>query len=132
MTKPIIQSVDVPATAKQLFDLYMNPKLHAAFTGAPVKISPKPNSPFTAFGGMLSGTTLLTVPNKLIVQRWRGSHWKKTDLDSILILKFSQIGKLARIDLTHVHVPDHDHADVTSGWKTYYWQPLRAYLKTKF
>ena len=67
MTRPIIQSVSFPATAKQLFKLYMNPKLHAAFTGAPVKISPKPNSPFTAFGRMLSGTTLLTIPGKLIV-----------------------------------------------------------------
>jgi activator of HSP90 ATPase len=131
MTKPIIQSLDFPATAKQLYNLYMNPKLHAAFTGAPVKISPKPNSPFTAFNGMLTGTMLQTIPGKLIVQRWRGTHWKKTDLDSILILIFTQNGKLARIDLTHVNVPQHDHAGVTSGWKTYYWRPLNAYLKTK-
>jgi len=129
MTKPIVQSVQFSASARQLYEMYIDPKLHAAFTGAPVKISPKAASPFTAFGGMLSGSTLLTVPGKLIIQRWRGSHWKKTDLDSTLILTFVQDGKRGRIDLVHVNVPDHDHAGVTSGWKTYYWQPLRAHLK---
>src|SRR5580658_2740954 len=115
MLKPIIQSVTFPATAKQLYKMYMNPKQHAAFTGSPVKISPKPASPFRAFNGMLTGSTLLTVPGKLIVQRWRGHHWKKSDLDSTLILTFIQDGKHGRIDLVHVNVPNHDHAGVTSG-----------------
>lgn len=129
MPKPIIQSVTFPATASQLYKMYIDPKQHAAFTGSPVKISPKPGSPFTAFNGMLTGSTLLTVPGKLIVQCWRGSHWKKTDLDSTLILTFVQDGNRGRIDLVHVNVPHHDHAGVTSGWKTYYWQPLLAHLK---
>lgn len=129
MSKPIIQSVDFPATAKQLYDIYLDPKRHAAFTGGKVTISPKPGSKFTAFDGMLAGTTLLTIPGKLIVQRWRATHWKKTDLDSILILTFTSVGKRGRIDLIHVNVPDHDHAGVTEGWKKYYWTPLRAYLR---
>jgi hypothetical protein len=77
---------------------------------------------------MLSGTTLLTVPGKLVVQRWRGGHWKKTDLDSVLVLSFVQDGKRGRIDLVHVNVPEHDHDGVTAGWKKYYWEPLGKYL----
>jgi len=130
MTKPIVQSVTFTASARELYDLYMDPKLHAAFTGGgKVKISPKPGSPFSAFNKMLSGTTLAAIPGKLIVQRWRSHLFKKTDPDSILVIYFSQDGKRGRIDLTHVKVPEHDHAGVTQGWETYYWKPLTKYLR---
>jgi activator of HSP90 ATPase len=129
MTKPIVQTAKFPASAKDLYDIYLDPKRHAAFTGGPVKISPKPGSKFDAFKGMLSGSTIAVVPGKMIVQRWRSMHFKKSDLDSILVLTFSQEGKQGRIDLVHVNVPVHDYKGVTTGWKKYYWMPLRAYLK---
>ncbi len=47
-----------------------------------------------------------------------------------MILTFIQDSKRGWIDLVHVNVPTHDHAGVTTGWETYYWQPLHAYLKT--
>jgi activator of HSP90 ATPase len=62
MLPPIQQSLRFPAPAAELYALYLSPKRHAAFTGAPVKISPKPNSPFSAFLGMLTGTTLSRIP----------------------------------------------------------------------
>jgi activator of HSP90 ATPase len=129
VTKAIEQSVRFPVSARALYDLYMDPRKHAAFTGAAVKISAKPGSKFSAFDGMLSGVTLAAVPGRLIVQRWRGSHWKAADPDSVLVLAFAQDGIQGRIDLTHVRVPRHDHAGVTQGWKKYYWTPLRTYLK---
>jgi activator of HSP90 ATPase len=129
MTKPIVQTAKFPASARQLYDIYLDPKRHSAFTGAPVKISSKPGSKFEAFNGMLSGSMLVAIPGKMIVQRWRSMHFKKSDLDSILILTFSQEGKLGRIDLVHVNVPVQDHKGVTGGWKKYYWGPLRGYLK---
>jgi hypothetical protein len=107
----------------------MNPKQHARFTGGKVKISPKPGSPFSAFDGMLSGKMLYAVPGKLIVQRWRGTHCKDDDPDSILTLRFSDTPKGGRIDLAHINVPDHDHQGVTKGWPKYYWGPLKKHLR---
>jgi activator of HSP90 ATPase len=128
MSKTIEQSVHFRASAKKLYDIYMDPKRHGAFTGGKVVISAKTGAKFSAFDGMLSGSTLLSVPGKLVVQRWRGTHWKKKDLDSVLILSFVQDGKRGRIDLVHVGVPDHDFDGVTAGWKKFYWKPLAAYL----
>src|SRR4051812_9008444 len=107
MLRTISQSIPFPASAKQLYTLLITPKLHAAFTGAPVTISPKPGSKFAAFGGQLTGMTLSVIPGKLIIQRWRSTHWKKNDLDSILIIRFVDEGKRGRIDLVHVNVPEH-------------------------
>jgi activator of HSP90 ATPase len=131
MTKAIQQSARFAASARELYDLFIDPKGHAAFTGAPVKIGAKPGSKFSAFNGMISGTTLFTVPGQLIVQRWRGNHWKESDLDSVLVINFVQEPKDGRIDLVHANVPEHDHAGVTSGWKKYYWKPLARFLKDR-
>jgi activator of HSP90 ATPase len=131
MSKPILQSVCFPVSAAELYELYMNPKEHAAFTGGKVRISPKPGSIFSAFDGMLSGRTLYAVPGRLIVQRWRGTHWKDDDIDSILTLRFVDEPRGGRIDLAHINVPDHDNQGVTKGWRKYYWGPLKKHLKSR-
>lgn len=129
MPKTLCQSVALPATAARLYAQYLSPKTHAAITGSPVKISAKPGSTFSAFERMIWGKTLAAVPGRLIVQSWRSVNFGKRDSDSILILAFSPAGRGGRIDLVHVNVADRDAEGVRKGWKTYYWDPWRKYLK---
>jgi activator of HSP90 ATPase len=129
MTKTIEQSVTFSATPQELYDIYIDPKKHSAFTGGPVKISAKPGSKFDAFNGMLWGSMISTVPCRQVIQRWRSAHFKESDPDSILILNFVPAGNGARIEMAHVNVPKQDHKGVSEGWPKYYWKPLRAYLK---
>ena len=131
MPKTIQQSITLPATAADLYRMYLNPKRHAAITGAPVKIGSKPGSSFRAFNGALSGKMLFTRPNRMLVQTWRSTNFGPKDLDSVLVLTFWPRGKSARIQLLHVNVADRDARGVTEGWKKYYWQPWRAYLMKK-
>ena len=128
MPKVVRQSVTLPAPAKALYAMYLSPRSHKAITGGKVVISARPGSRFSAFGGMLRGRTLHTVPGRLIVQAWRSAGWKKGDLDSTLILRFTTKGRSGRIDLVHANVPDHDYRGVNNGWKNYYWGPWRRYL----
>jgi activator of HSP90 ATPase len=128
MPKLVKQTVTLPARAKDLYAMYLNSRKHQAITGGKVVISALPGSKFSAFDGMLRGRTLYTVPGRLIVQAWRSSSWKKDDLDSTLILRFTPRGRSGRIDLIHANVPDHDYRGVNNGWKNYYWRPWRKYL----
>jgi activator of HSP90 ATPase len=129
MTKPIVQSVTFTASPEELFDLFTNSEKHSAATGGKATVSAKPGAKWKAWDGMLSGKNLVVVPGQMIVQAWRGSHWKETDLDSILILNFSKAAGGGKIDLVHAGVPAHDHKGVTNGWPQYYWKPWKAYLK---
>jgi activator of HSP90 ATPase len=129
VTPAIHQSIRFSASPAELYRIYIDPKRHAGLTGQPVKISRKPGSAFSAFGGLLTGEMVFAVPDQLIVQRWRSVNFKKTDSDSILILAFSAAGKGARIDLVHINVPTQDYTGVQKGWGKYYWTPLRAFLK---
>ncbi len=131
MPKTIQQSVTLPATAADLYRMYLNPRSHAAITGAPVKIGAKRGATFRAFNGALSGTMLHTRPGRMIVQTWRSRGFGPKDLDSTLILTFWPRGRSARIQLVHANVADRDARGVTQGWKKYYWKPWRAYLRKR-
>jgi activator of HSP90 ATPase len=129
--KIVEQTVTLPAPAKQLYAMYLSPRMHAAITGGKVSIGSRPGAAFSAFGGALWGRTLQTVPGRLIVQSWRSRSFRKGDADSTLILRFTPKGKNSRVDLVHVNVPDHDYRDVNEGWKNYYWKPWRKYLSRR-
>jgi activator of HSP90 ATPase len=129
MTKPIVQCVTFEASPAELFQMYIDSRKHSAATGSKAVVSSKVGAKFTAFEGTLSGRNLVVVPNRMIVQAWRASHWRKTDLDSILTLTFSKAAAGGRVDLVHVGVPQHDHNGVRLGWPKYYWKPWRSYLK---
>jgi uncharacterized protein YndB with AHSA1/START domain len=129
MSSSVTLAVDLPATPARLYHMYLNPKLHAAFTGSPVKIAARVGARFDAFGGAISGTILQVVPNRLIVQAWRSTNFGKQDIDSTLVLRFLPRGKGGRIELTHVNVAERDFGGVTEGWSKYYFVPWRAYLE---
>jgi hypothetical protein len=59
--------VTLPASAKALYAMYLDPKAHAAITGSEVTISASSGSKFKAFGGQLNGTMLQTIPGRLVV-----------------------------------------------------------------
>ena len=129
MTKPIVQSVKFKASPEELFEIFTDSKKHSAATGGKASVSAKVGAKFTAWDGMLAGKNLVVVPGRMIVQAWRATHWKETDLDSILILNFSPAPGGGKVDMVHVGVPEHDHKGVTEGWPQYYWEPWKAYLK---
>src|SRR4051794_38633711 len=88
MPRTILLAAALPAPPDRLYDMYLDAKLHADFTGAPVVIVPAPKTPFSAFDGMLSGRTLHLQPKQLIVQAWRSANWQADALDSTLTLSF--------------------------------------------
>jgi uncharacterized protein YndB with AHSA1/START domain len=131
MPRTVTMAVHLPASPAKLYRMYLDPRLHAAFTGVPVTIAARPGARFEAFGGALTGTILQVVPNRLIVQSWRSTNFYRGDLDSTLILSFWSDSGGGRVELTHVNVADTDFAGVSEGWSKYYWTPWREYLTRK-
>jgi activator of HSP90 ATPase len=132
MTPVIEQSASFPkVTPAALYDLFMDSAKHSAATGAPAKISTKVGGKWSAFGGMILGRNLDLVPDRMIVQSWRSSAWKKPDPDSILIVRFEKSLGGATVHLVHVGVPEHDHKGVTQGWKKFYWDQWEKYLAVR-
>lgn len=132
MRTSIYRTVVLPAPASRLFDMYMDPEIHGAFTGAPAKVSDEPGSAFEAFGGLLLGTMLQTVKPRLIVQSWRSVNFAEDDPDSTLIINFTPLedGE-GQIDLVHLDVPESDYQGVSGGWESRYFTPWLEYLQSQ-
>jgi len=132
MRSSIYKTVVLPAPAATLYDMYMDPEVHSAFTGAPAKFSSEPGSPFEAFGGLLAGTILQVVKSRLIVQSWRSVNFADDDPDSTLILSFTpEDDGDGRIDLVHLDVPEDDFQGVSGGWESRYFTPWLTYLQSQ-
>ena len=125
MKPPIEQSVKFPCSPEVLFELYMDSAKHSAATGARAQIARRAGGRFTAFDGALSGRNLLIVPNRLIVQAWRSSAFKRDDPDSILVLEFSKAPGGAKVHMVHANVPPQDHRGVNTAGPSFTGSPGR-------
>jgi uncharacterized protein YndB with AHSA1/START domain len=128
MSRNVILAASLPAAPERLFDMYLDARTHAAFTGAPANIEPRAGAAFSAFDGILSGTILHVEPKRLIVQTWRSANGPAEVVDSVLVLTFLPQGNGSRMELVHVNVPDDDFAGVSQGWEKFYGTPWRAHL----
>ena len=129
MARTILQTVTFAAPPSALFELYLDSKKHTAATGGRASISRKVGGRFSAWDGYITGRNLEIVPNRRIVQTWRGSDWRRSDPDSILVLAFSTKGQRGEISLVHVLVPEDQYAPLRQGWSDHYWTPWKAYLR---
>jgi activator of HSP90 ATPase len=127
MNKAIEQRIQFRgATAQELFDIFVNPEKHSAIHGGAItKISSKEGDNFSLLNGNLNGKNLLIAPDRMIVQAWRGNVWKKNDLDSILILVFSDTKDGAQIEMVHAFTPD----QFTELWNEIYWKPMKTFIR---
>lgn len=133
MSKTICQIVIFKNTAPEnLYGIYLDSKKHSkAIGGSAVKISPKIGSSFSAWDGYIKGKTLHLVKGKMIVQTWRSSDFKSSDMDSTLILWFEKRGNDTMLSMVHANVPDHQYHGVKKGWDDFYWTPWKKYLAVK-
>jgi activator of HSP90 ATPase len=130
--KVVQQSVELPASPRDLYAMYLDSAAHAAFTGGgAAAISPTPGAEWSAFDGRIHGLLLALTPGRQIVQSWRSFEWQETELDAILVLGFTASDQGGRVDLVQVGVPERLYDTLVSGWPVRYWQPWRAYLESR-
>ena len=69
----------------------------------------------------------------MIIQTWRGCDWKKSEKDSIFILKFKEIKKeVTELQMIHANMPEEYLKDIREGWNYYYWKNGENTLIQKF
>src|SRR5262249_9389052 len=124
MPRTIEQAITFRTTPERLYRLYLSARQHAAACGGWGEAPIQPGvGGGRAMAHHMKGKFLALVPGKLIVQTWRGSDWKRSDLDSVLILSFARRRGACRVVMVHANVPDAHARSITKGWFTYYWQP---------
>lgn len=130
-TRTIRQTVTLPAAPRTVFKALADSKQHSAFTGSKAKIPKRAGGRMTAYGGYISGKVLGLWPEMGLLQTWRTTEWPNGAPDSRLEIRLAPTGKGTRLTMIHSEVPASRAKSLTSGWKAYYWAPLRSYLKRR-
>jgi activator of HSP90 ATPase len=117
------------AKASELYSMFLDSRHHTKLTGNnPAKISAKEGAKFSAHGGYCFGKNLELIKDKLIVQSWRESGWKKNDMDSTFILSFKQKKNDVLLAMVHANIPNNRVKGIKEGWTEFYWKPWKKYL----
>ena len=127
-TKTIRQSITFKASPHEVYDALMDSRKHARFTGAKARISCKVGGKFTAYDGYIEGVNLNLVPDKKIVQSWRGSDWPE-DHYSMATFSLKKFKNGTHLTFTQSGVPDQYYHDISQGWRDYYWKPMKEMLE---
>ena len=118
----------IKASAHEIYESLMDSKKHSAFSGDVAKISREVGGKFTTFGGYSSGKNLELVKDKKIVQLWRASDWPEGHFSTVTFLLKSAKGG-TKVMFSQKGIPVSEVANITTGWKTYYWEPLKKMLE---
>ena len=128
-TKNIQQTVTFNATAKEVYEALVDAKKHSAFTGAAARIDKKLNGKFSSYDGYCTGYTMELIEDKKIVQAWHFEEegWPE-DHYSICTFDLVQSGNKTKLTFKQTGIPEHKASALASGWKEFYWEPLKAFL----
>jgi activator of HSP90 ATPase len=127
-TKTIRQSARFKASPHEIYEMLMDSRKHAKFTGEKARISRKIGGKLTAYGGYIEGINLNLMPDRKIVQSWRGSDWPEGHY-SRATFSLKKIRNGSHLTFTQSGVPDQYYHDISQGWRDYYWKPMNEMLE---
>jgi activator of HSP90 ATPase len=128
-TKSIRQTVTFSAAPEQVYNLIMDQKKHAAFTGTEVIMSSRSNGRFSVFDGYCHGYNIELIEGKKIVQAWHFAEdgWPDDHFTTCTFL-FEPFGNKTRLKFLQTDVPEHKVESLKDGWKQFYWEPMKEFL----
>jgi len=127
----IKQVTIIDAAPVEVYEAYVDPKKHAAFTGDSATGTPKVGGRFAAGSGYISGKYLKLEKGKRILHDWTTTEWPKGYPPSLVELILKPKGRKTELTMIHSKVPAEQAADYDQGWKDYYWEPMKKYFEKK-
>jgi activator of HSP90 ATPase len=127
----ITQRTVVPAPPAQVYEAFVDPKIHAAFTGARATGRARVGGQFTAWDGYIFGVYRELVEGQRILQDWQTTEWPEGAGPSSVDLTFAAVKDGTEIRMVHANVPSEQADSYRQGWIDYYWTPLKTYFSAR-
>jgi activator of HSP90 ATPase len=121
------QEIELKALPQRIYEIILDSKQFAAFTGMPATIDPAAGGAFSMFGRMIVGRNVELIPSQRIVQAWRPTHWDP-GVYSVVKFELKPQGSGTTLILDHTGFPEGEYDSLFKGWGLRYWDPLKKYL----
>jgi len=129
-TRTIRQTATFKASPHEVYEALMDSRKHAKFTGGRCSISRKVGGKVSIYDGYITGENVELVPDKKIVQLWKPEEdcWPQDYFSKVTFsLKATKNGTQLILVQSGVPVVCGDRFD--TGWKEFYWAPMREMLE---
>jgi uncharacterized protein YndB with AHSA1/START domain len=121
----------IPATPKQIYDAWLDSRLHAKMTGGhPATITAVEGERFAVWWGFITGKNIVLEPGKRIVQSWRTTQFEESDPDSQIDVLLEMVAGGTRVTIHHTNVPDRLTNYRDGGWQRDYFDLMKLYFRT--
>jgi len=129
-TRTIRQTATFKVAPKEVYEALMDSKKHSKFAGGKCSISRKVGGKVSISDGYIKGENVELVPNKKIVQLWQPAEdcWP-SDHFSTVTYSLKAIKDGTRLTFTQTGVPVDCGDRFDTGWKDYYWGPMKEMLE---
>jgi len=127
-TKTIRQTITLDASPHTIYEMLMDEKKHARFTGGAAEISREVGGAFVTNSGYSTGTNKELVQDTKIVQTWRANDWPD-DHYSTMTITLSPVSSKTKLSFVQTGVPEDQYEEISQGWYAYYWDPLKKVLE---
>ena len=128
----IRQEVDFTVPPARVYQLLTDEKAFAAMSGAPATIENRDGGAVSLFGGAIIGRNLELMSGQRVVQAWRSADWA-AGIYSVIRFELAAAGpdthQGTRLAFDQAGYPESDRASLISGWKSHYWDPMKAYFR---
>ena len=124
----IKQKIIIPASPKEVYDAYVDPKKHSEFTGSEATGKPVVGGKFTTWDGYAYGKFLELEDGKRVVQEWTDTDFPEGAEPSKLELCFNAVPKGTELVMVQSNVPKELGDETADGWMEWYWNPLKEYF----
>lgn len=111
------------ATPHDIYEILMDSKRHSKLSRQRTTVSRRVGGAFKV-GHDLEGKHLALTKDRRIVQTWRANNWDKGHY-SKATFRLAKAAGGTRITFTQTGVPKDKYAEISKGWREYYWKGLR-------
>lgn len=109
------------AEPKDVYNALTNKTILDIWTGEEAEMEPVAGTPFSLWGGSITGVNIEFEENKKIVQHW---FFEGEQDDSIVIMKLHPNKKGTSLELSHTNIPDEAYENISEGWDEDYFGAL--------
>ncbi len=121
----------IPASARDIYDAWLDGVAHSRMTGGQAKASAELGAEIMAWDGYITGRNLELIPGERIVQAWRTTKFLEDHEDSIITLTFEERDDGTLLTLSHSNVPEGHLGYEQGGWQQSYFEPMIEYFSNE-
>jgi activator of HSP90 ATPase len=123
-TQKVTLKVKFKGPVDEVFSCLLDPNRVSMFTQANATLSPTPGTPFSLYGGVITGEILDVQKNTKIVQKWRMQDWPEGHYSQVT-LAFEPGKEGTTLNLTQTGVPTSDVDRIKAGWDEKFWRRMK-------